>query len=506
MSCLTQKEVYVKKEEIVTIRIEDLTQDGLGIGRVEGMAVFVKDTVIGDLIRAKLIKLKKNYAYGRLLEILEASPDRVTPPCEAARPCGGCQLQMMSYEAQLRWKERKVRECLTRIGGFALSAGGIDFRPVKGMDTPWQYRNKAQFPIGTNREGRLAAGFYAGRTHSIIEQEQCLLGAPVNREILRILLSHMEKHQIAAYDEKTGTGLIRHCLIRCSAEALSEQTEKAVPGQIMICLITNGSRIPGEERLLKQLTAIPGVVSIVQNINTGRTNVILGENTRLLWGNPYIEDRIGSVTYRISARSFYQVNPVQTKTLYETALEFAGLTGQESVWDLYCGIGTISLFLARHARHVYGVEIVPEAIEDARKNAELNHLENTTFFTGKAEEVLPEWYRKNAKTADVIVTDPPRKGCEESVLETMVAMRPQRIVYVSCDPATLARDLKYLCAKGYDLKTVQPVDMFPQTVHVESCVLLKRVSNRKADSYVKLNVKMEDYYRNKDSKGGEADG
>ncbi|MDO5345421.1 MAG: 23S rRNA (uracil(1939)-C(5))-methyltransferase RlmD [Lachnospiraceae bacterium] len=456
----------MKKDDIIQMKIEDFSTEGLGIGHAEGMAVFVKDTVIGDEIRAKIIKTKKTYAYGRLMEVLQASPDRVEPVCPVARQCGGCQLQAMDYQAQLRFKQNKVRSNLMRIGGFGEELLDRIMGPVIGMEEPFHYRNKAQFPIGTDREGRLVAGFYAGRTHSIIDNHDCALGIKENRQILEMILEHMRSHGISAYDEASGKGLVRHVMIRSGFRT----------GQIMVCLILNGRKLPAQEELVRKLSGLPGVVGITLNINQDKTNVILGRETRLLWGQEYIEDYIGDVKYQISPLSFYQVNPVQTEKLYGTALEYAALQGNETVWDLYCGIGTISLFLAQKAGKVYGVEIVPEAIDDARRNASLNHFENTEFYVGKAEEVLPEKYEKEGITADVIVIDPPRKGCEEAVLDTMVRMAPDRIVYVSCDSATLARDLKYLCGHGYELKRVRATDMFPMSVHVETVALLTRKS------------------------------
>lgn len=448
----------MKKDDIITLTIEDLSSEGLGVGRSEGMAFFVKDTVIGDTVEAKIMKMKKTYGYARLTRLLQPSPDRITPPCPVARQCGGCQIQAMAYDAQLRFKEEKVRNNLQRIGKFEQ----IPMQPILGMEQPFRYRNKAQFPIGRDKEGKLTAGFYAGRTHTIIPCRDCLLGDPVNQTILDIILSYMERNGISAYDEAAGTGLVRHVMTRTGFKT----------GQIMVCIIINGSTLPHKEALVQELSGVPGMTSIVLNINTARTNVIMGNEQRVLWGSETIEDYIGDVRFSISARSFFQVNPLQTEKLYGKALEYAGLTGNESVWDLYCGIGTISLFLAKKARHVYGVEIVPAAIRDAAKNAELNGITNASFFVGKAEEVLPEKYSRENICADVIVVDPPRKGCEESVLSTMLQMSPQRIVYVSCDSATLARDLRYLCDGGYELKRVCPVDMFGNSVHVETVALL----------------------------------
>lgn len=450
----------MKKNDIVTVTIEDISSEGLGVGRSNGLTLFVKDTIIGDVAEVKVMKMKKTYGFARLMRLIGAGTDRIEPPCPAAKQCGGCQIQAMSYEAQLRFKENKVRNNLVRIGKFE----NPPMEPIIGMQEPFRYRNKAQFPIGTDREGRLIAGFYAGRTHAIIECRDCLLGMPVNEQILKQVLAHMERHHIAPYDEKTGDGLVRHVMTRIGFAT----------GQIMVCLVINGDALPYEKELTDSLAQISGMTSIMLNINKENTNVIMGRKGKLLWGQEYIEDTIGNVRFRISPLSFYQVNPRQTEKLYGKALEYAGLTGEETVWDLYCGIGTISLFLAQKAKHVYGVEIVPEAIRDAKQNAELNGMQNAEFFVGKAEDVLPEKYEKEGIFADVIVVDPPRKGCEESVLDTMVKMQPKRIVYVSCDSATLARDLKYLCERGYWLEKVCPVDMFGNSVHVETVVMLSR--------------------------------
>lgn len=454
----------MQKNDILEFEIEDLSSEGLGIGHYEGLAVFVKDTVIGDVVRAKVMSCKKNMAFARAEEILKSSPDRIQPRCPIARPCGGCQIQMMDYAAQLAFKEARVRSVLSRIGGFDEELIDRVFEPILGMEDPWRYRNKAQFPIGKDKEGNIIAGFYAGRTHSIIPCEDCLLGIEENERILSIILEHMREHEIVPYDENTGTGLVRHVFTR----------KGAASGQIMTVLVVNGKKLPAEDELCRKLRIVPGMTSIILNINTQRTNVILGKEERVLWGQPYIEDTIGDIRFRISAHSFFQVNPEQTRKLYGKALEFAGLTGTENVWDLYCGIGTISLFLARSAGSVRGVEIVPEAIDDARENARLNGIENAEFYVGKAEEVVPREYERDGSKADVIVVDPPRKGCDEVLLQTMASIAPDRIVYVSCDPATLARDLKYLCANGYELKRVQPCDMFGHSVHVETVVLMTR--------------------------------
>ena len=464
-----------RKNDLVTLEIEDCGIDGEGIGKADGFTVFVKDAVIGDTVTAKIIKAKKNYGYGRLMEVLKPSPYRVEPKCEFARQCGGCQLQALSYDQQLVFKTNKVKGHLERIGGFT----DIPMEPIIGMDELFHYRNKAQFPVGRNKEGKIVTGFYAGRTHNIIENRDCALGVAENKEVLDRVIAHMEKYGIEPYNEATGKGLVRHVLIRYGY----------FTKEVMVCLILNGNKLPKEEQLVKSLCEIPGMTSITINVNKKHSNVILGEEIRLLWGQEYITDRIGDISYQISPLSFYQVNPMQTQKLYAKALEYADLHGEETVWDLYCGIGTISLFLAQKAKFVRGVEIVPAAIENAKENAKLNGLENTEFFVGKAEEVLPREYKKNGVYADVVVVDPPRKGCDETLLETMVEMNPERIVYVSCDSATLARDLKYLCERGYELRKVCPVDQFGMTVHVETVVLL---SQQKPDDTIEIDLDLDE--------------
>ena len=461
-----------KKNDLVTVKIEDMGHDGEGIGKAEGYTLFIKDTVIGDVVEAKIMKMKKNYGYARLVRVLEASKDRTEPKCPVARACGGCQLQFLTYEKQLEFKKKKVMGNLERIGGVS----DISVEKVMGMENPWRYRNKAQFPVGKDKDGNLITGFYAGRTHSIIPNTNCYLGVEVNEEILNAVLDYMRENHVEPYDEATGKGLVRHILIRYGFKTK----------EIMVCIIINGRKIPNAAGLVEKLKDISGMTSITLNVNTKRNNVILGNEILPLWGKEFITDYIGEVKYQISPLSFYQVNPVQTEKLYGTALEYAGLTGKETVWDLYCGIGTISLFLAQKAKKVYGVEIVPAAIEDARKNAELNGIENAEFFVGKAEEVLPAKYKEDGVYADVIVVDPPRKGCDGALIETMLSMKPERIVYVSCDSATLARDLKVLCEKEYQVKKVAVCDMFPGSVHVETVVLL---SHKKPDGHI--NVKVE---------------
>lgn len=521
------QENNIQKNDIFRLRIDDMSDTGEGVGRMDGYIWFVKDAVIGDLVEAKAMKMKKNYGFARLMKVLEPSAARTEAPCPVARQCGGCQLQSLKYEEQLKFKERKIYNNLKRIGGLKNlclpgketdgGAGGAEMEtpetsvlmpvgkasgvaetcegkasggaevcgkkasgvaemctgkaasrivmePIIGMENPWRYRNKAQFPFGENRDGNVIAGFYAGRTHCIIENDDCLLGVEENREILRISKRVMEQYHIRPYREADHSGLMRHVLIRKGFKT----------GEIMVCFVINGTELPHADTFVEQLLKVPGMADISFSVNTERTNVILGKSVDGLYGPGYITDFIGNVKYRISPLSFYQVNPVQTERLYGTALEFAGLTGNETVWDLYCGIGTISLFLSQKAKKVYGVEIVPQAIDDARENAKLNGFENVEFFVGKAEEVLPDWYEKYKERADVIVVDPPRKGCDSVCLDTMVKMAPEKIVYVSCDSATLARDVKYLGERGYEVKRVRGCDMFAGSGHVETVVLLVR--------------------------------
>ena len=445
-----------KKNQIVELYIDDIGNEGEGIGHIDGYALFLKDAVIGDKVRAKIIKTKKNYGFARVEEVLEASKDRVKPRCPKARQCGGCTLQHLAYEKQLEYKFNKVKNCLERIGGLENIEEKME--PILGMEEPFYYRNKAQFPVGYDKEGNLITGFYAGRTHHIIDCTHCMIQHPVNEQILLKVLDYMKKNNITAYDEKTHKGLVRHIVTRVGFKT----------GEIMVCLVVNGSKknLRNLEMLVDSLTEIEGMTSICVNINKEKTNRILGSKIEEVYGNPYIYDYIGNVKYQIGPLSFFQVNPAQTKVLYEKAMEYADLKGEETVWDLYCGIGTISLFLAQKAKKVYGVEIVKEAIDDARLNAKMNGFDNAEFFVGKAEEVLPREYEKNGVYA--------RKGCDGKLLETMVKMAPKRIVYVSCDPATLARDLKVLSEQGYEVEKVCAVDQFSHSSHVETVVRLKR--------------------------------
>jgi 23S rRNA (uracil1939-C5)-methyltransferase len=485
----------VKKNDEVKVLIEDMSESGEGIGHFDGLTLFVKDAVIGDLVLCGITKVKKTYCYARTIEILTPSAYRTEPVCPIYRPCGGCQLQALSYEKQLDFKTEKVAGCFKRIGGFEVEVEAISDEKSKvlvkrtiGMEPPWNYRNKAQFPIGLDKSGNPTAGFYARRTHNVIPTKSCAIEFEGHEAILEAVLNYIKQSGETVYNEISGKGLVRHVLMRKGFST----------GEIMVVLVINGKRLRNEALFVELLKAIPGIASIQLNVNREKTNVILGTECRTLWGKAYITDKIGDVSFNISALSFYQVNPVQTKVLYEKALEFAGLTGKETVWDLYCGIGTISLFLAKNAKNVYGVEIIPQAVENAKENARLNGFKNAEFFVGAAEEV----YIEKKLPADVVVVDPPRKGLDSELVETICKMQPKRIVYVSCDPATLARDAAGFAAHDYKIEKIQPVDMFPGSVHVETVVKLVNIGNRKPDTHVRLSLDVEDYYKIKEKGDG----
>lgn len=443
----------VQKNDYIDVIFEDLTHEGAGVAKVDGYPLFVPDGLPGERAKVKVIKVNKGYGFGRLIETYERSPYRVEAPCPIYKECGGCQLQHLSYEGQLLAKEKQVRDVLERIGKLE----GVKVHPVLGMKDPWRYRNKAQVPIG-EQEGGLIGGFYQQRTHQIIDMKECLIQQEKNDEVVQKVKEICGRYGVRAYDEGRHKGELRHVMARYGL----------VTGEVMIVLVTRTNELPHKQRIVDEIaSSIEGVKSIVHNVNPRKTNVIMGDVTRVLWGEEVIYDFIGDIKFAISARSFYQVNPEQTKVLYDKALEYANLSGEEQVIDAYCGIGTISLFLAQKAKEVFGVEIVPEAIEDAKRNADLNGMTNASFAVGKAEEVIPDWYKKG-NTADVLVVDPPRKGCDEALLKTILSMKPKKVVYVSCNPGTLARDLRILEDGGYRTIEVQPVDMFPQTMHCEA--------------------------------------
>ena len=453
------KTLPVQKNDIIDIVFEDLTHEGSGVAKIDGYPLFIPNGLPGEKAIVKVIKTNKNYGFGRLLEIKERSPYRVEAPCLIYKECGGCQLQHLSYEGQLKTKHKHVKDVLERIGKI-----NTIVHPTLGMENPWRYRNKSQVPIG-EQEGGLIGGFYQQRSHQIINMEQCLIQQEENDYVVNTVKDICSKYGVRAYDEARHKGDLRHIMVR----------RGLVTKEIMIVLITRTQDIPNRKAIVDEIVQkVPNIKSIIHNVNNKKTNVIMGDATRVLWGEETIMDYIGDVKFAISARSFYQVNPEQTKVLYEKALEYADLSGEEKVIDAYCGIGTISLFLAKKARKVFGVEIVPQAIEDARNNAVLNDIHNVDFAVGEAEVVIPNWY-KEGNEADVLVVDPPRKGCDEALLQTILDMKPKKVVYVSCNPATLARDLRILEDGGYKTEEVQPVDMFPQTMHVEAVARLTLV-------------------------------
>lgn len=449
------KKIPVEKNQEYIIDITSETNEGMGVGRIEGYTIFVDGALMSEKVKILIVKVLKNYAYGKLLEVLEPSIYRTQPQCPAIKRCGGCQIQHMSYEGQLHYKTRIIKDALERIGGLK----DIKIHNAIGMEEPWNYRNKAQFPVGM-KNGKINIGFYAPRSHDIIDINTCTIQDSINDKVLELIRDFIIKYDISIYDEKTGKGLIRHIMTRKGFKT----------GEVMICIVINGEKIPFEDQLVEKLKQnIDNLKTVVLNINKKNTNVILGGKNRVLYGEGYIFDYIGEFKFKISPLSFFQVNPVQTEVLYNKALEYANLTGEETVIDAYCGIGTISLFLSKKAKKVYGVEVVGQAIEDAKENAAINGITNVKFILGESEELIPKLYEEGIK-ADVVVVDPPRKGCDEKLLEVIVKMSPKRMVYVSCNPATLARDLKYMTNNGYKVIEVQPVDQFPQTVHVE-CVV-----------------------------------
>mgnify|MGYP001075948610 FL=1 len=439
-----EKAIPVEKNRNYIVDITGLSSEGLGVARIEGFTVFVEGALPKEQAEIKIVKVLKNYAFGKLLRTLKTAACRIEPSCGVVKRCGGCQLQHMSYEAQLQYKTQQVKDALERIGGL----NGVAVHDTIGMEDPWRYRNKAQFPVGM--DGDVMIGFYANRSHEIIDTPQCSIQDAVNDNVIQTVREFIKKYDISVYDENTGKGIIRHIVTRKGFKT----------GEVMVCIVINGDSLPCGKALVEMLRArTDGLKSVVVNINKKKTNVILGERNIVIFGEEAIYDYIGEFKFRISPLSFFQVNPVQTEVLYGKALEYADLKGDETVFDAYCGIGTISLFLSRKAKKVYGIEIVPQAINNAKENARLNGVKNVEFLVGESEIVIPELYRKGIK-ADVIVVDPPRKGCDEKLLEVITEMSPEKVVYVSCNPATLARDLKYLSERGYEVREVQPVDMF----------------------------------------------
>lgn len=442
----------VQKNEEFEVEILDMGFEGEGIAKIDGYTIFVKGALKGEKVKIKILKANKDYAFAKLLNVLVSSDNRIEPICPVFSKCGGCNLQHMNYESQMQLKTSLVQNTLKKSLGYEPSV-----EPIIGMCNPYIYRNKVQYPVSNGK-----IGFYAGRTHALIENEKCYIQNEHTDKLSKDVFEITQKYGVSTYDEKIEKGLLRHIVVRIGVNT----------GEMMLVLVTNGEKIPNAENIVKDITnKYPQIKSIIQNINQEKSNVILGQKCKTLYGQDFIEDELEGYKFKISPLSFYQINPQQTSVLYNVAKEFAELSGEENVFDLYCGIGTISIFVADKAKNVFGVEIVPQAIENAKENAKLNKIENAEFICGSAEEIIPQKYEEGKK-ADVVFLDPPRKGCDVKLLETLKEMKASKIVYISCNPATLARDLKYLIDSGYDLKKVQPVDMFPQTSHVETCVLL----------------------------------
>ncbi|WP_455015709.1 23S rRNA (uracil(1939)-C(5))-methyltransferase RlmD [Oribacterium sinus] len=529
---LRNKEQSLQKNDLIMLEITDLTEEGQGVGKKDGLVFFVKDSVMGDWVEARILKVKKNYAYAKVEKLLEASPYRITPLCPVAGKCGGCQLQHLSYEKELSWKEDRIAQSLIRIAGLSPEEVESKKEGILGGVLS-RYRNKAQYPVQSRKEIRsggatsvsdwkvdgkwpgknkieakekssdLSMGFYGFHSHRIIETEDCLINSAENPLILNCIKDWAREYKISGYEEETGKGLLRHIFLRKGFST----------GEILLCLVLNGKSLPHGKELWERMQDLSlsveeggqvqgSIVGLCVNINEGSGNAILGRETRCLYGKDSIEDKIGELSFSISVPSFYQVNPVQTEKIYGKALEYAALTGEETVWDCYCGIGTISLFLAQKAKQVYGLEIVPEAIENAKKNAEKNGLQNAEFFVGAAEEVLPKWVEEqkrelSAKGADcgigdmvdVVSLDPPRKGCDEACLSAVLELSPKRIVYVSCDPGSLARDIKYLREGGYELQKWVGIDNFPRTGHVETVALLSKLD---VDKHIDVEIKLDE--------------
>ncbi|GEL76707.1 23S rRNA (uracil(1939)-C(5))-methyltransferase RlmD [Tenuibacillus multivorans] len=455
---MAKRTAPVKKNEYINLTFVDLTHEGDGVGKIDGYPIFVPYGLPGEKAKVKVVKVKKNIAFGKLVELIEPSEDRIEPPCEVFYQCGGCQIQHMTYERQLKMKQKQVQDVMHKIAHMS----DVPVHPVMVMDDPWSYRNKIQIPVG-KRDGRVLTGFYQKRSHQIIDMDTCPVQNEANDHIVREMRGIIEDLGIEPYDEKNHRGVIRHIVVRAGYHT----------NEIMVVLVTRTKDIPRVKELIVRIRELDSnIKGIIHNVNPKQTNVIMGRNSKTLWGEDVIIDKIGDLEFAISAHSFFQVNPGQTEKLYEQVQKYAELTGSETVIDAYCGIGSISLFLAQHAKKVYGVEVVPQAVDDAKDNAKRNHIENAEFFVGEAEKVMP-WWRAQGLQLDVIVVDPPRKGCDEELLKAMIEMKPKRIVYVSCNPSTLARDIKILADGGYEAKEIQPVDMFPQSNHIESVTRLE---------------------------------
>lgn len=459
-----------KKNASLTLEITGYTAEGMGVARWEGRVVFIPGTILGERWEVQLLKIKTNVAWGRAVRLLAPSPERVALDCPLAGRCGGCQYRHMTYEEELRAKRQRVQDALSRVGGVSL-----ELPQVLGAETPLRYRNKVQFPVAQEKRG-LAVGYYRARSHDVLDVDDCLLQPEAVTTLRRAFKGWMERYRVPAYDEGTCQGLIRHLYVR---------TNQA--GEALCCVVANGTRLPHAPELVQALRqAVPSLAGLVLNTNTKDTNVILGPNYRTIWGRDFLEERLCGMTFRLSVPSFFQINRAQTERLYAQALEFAGLTGRETVLDLYCGIGTISLALAQRAGQVIGAEIVPEAVQDAQANAARNQVDNARFLCGDAGEAAFQLAAEGVRP-QVICVDPPRKGLAPEVPEILASMAPERIVYVSCDPATLARDVKRFGELGYPAVKARAVDLFPRTAHVETVVLLSKL-NTKQHIEVELNL------------------
>ena len=457
--CGGNKVETLKKNDVLTGQVVDLTHEGHGVVKIDRYPIFIPNTLIDEKIEYKVIKVKKNFAIGKLIKVITESDARVEPPCIYYYKCGGCQLQHMSYQAQLNMKKEQVVNLFHRKAKFTNTV----IKDTVGMEDPWRYRNKSQIPVGLSKDQQPIMGFYRQRSHDIIDMESCLIQDQQHQQVMNDLKQLISELNISVYNEKTKKGLLRHLVVRTGHYT----------NQLMIILVTNGKAFKQAESLVDALVRkYPNVTSIKQNINDAHSNVIMGPQSITLYGEEEIEDQLSEVTFNISDQSFYQINSHQTEKLYQQALDYAQLTGNEIVLDTYCGIGTIGLYMAENAKHVYGVEVVPSAIKDAKQNATINQFENTTFVCGKAEEVILEWKSEGIRP-DVVMVDPPRKGCDETFLETILELNPKRIVYISCNPSTQQRDA-HILSRQYELKEITPVDMFPQTTHIETVALFER--------------------------------
>ncbi|MEG2972123.1 MAG: 23S rRNA (uracil(1939)-C(5))-methyltransferase RlmD [Clostridium sp.] len=449
--------VPVEKGLEYTLEIVSTGSEGEGVGKIDNFTVFVPGAIKGETVKVSIIKVTKNYSIGKIEEIITPSENRVEPTCKIYKYCGGCNTQHIGYKAQLEMKRQKVEDAVRRIGKIE----DIEILPTIGMEDPLRYRNKVILPVGKDSD-KVKIGFYAPRSHSIIDMEVCDIQHIIADKVSFIVRKWATENNIAIYNERAESGNLRNIMVR-----YGYTTKEA-----MVVIVTKEKKIKFMDKLVKDITeALPEVVSIIQNVNPKNTNVVLGKQCKTIWGKDTIEDYVGDIKFSISPLSFFQVNPVQTKTLYNKALEFADLKGDEIVFDAYCGAGTISLFLAKKAKKVYGVEIIEEAIENAKENAKINSIENVEFFAGEAENIIPKMIKEGI-VPDVVVVDPPRKGCDVKLLDAIAKAAPKKIVYVSCDCSTLARDMKVLTELGYSAEKVQPVDMFPMTAHVETVALM----------------------------------